>query len=360
VTQVPRQHEAGTPTDVNTASVGLVTIDTGSGAITSCNDAFAEVVRRRPSDLPGRLMTDFIDDDVKPIATAVMEGIRAGFISCVDGNVDVRRQTGSVGIDCWLLALGADRPHNSAMAGVIAADRAVSPEGQPAASGLRAAHLDPARVVLATLDDDWRIIEMAPGSAGQLGLPVPAASAVMPRLHELALPADAPVLDRSFGRRSPDATSDTFTLRLRRADERWLAARVTVSPLRGSLTATFGLVAWLMHAEEPAATESERIARLEDQLARIRQVVHTADEEVATGSVNLSELTVRQREIVERLLDGHRVDAIARDLFVSPSTVRNHLSAIFDKLGVASQSELVELLRGPSGGEPGGDEGARR
>ena len=65
-------------------------------------------------------------------------------------------------------------------------------------------------------------------------------------------------------------------------------------------------------------------------------------------------------EIVGRLLDGHRVDAIARDLSVSPSTVRNHLSAIFEKLGVASQSELVELLRGAPGIEPGDDAGARR
>jgi DNA-binding NarL/FixJ family response regulator len=67
---------------------------------------------------------------------------------------------------------------------------------------------------------------------------------------------------------------------------------------------------------------------------------------------------MRQREIVERLLGGHRVDAIARDLYVSPSTVRNHLSAIFEKLGVASQSELIELLRRDSSGarskiEPG-------
>lgn len=72
-----------------------------------------------------------------------------------------------------------------------------------------------------------------------------------------------------------------------------------------------------------------------------------------TRPVELSELTMRQREVVERILDGHRVDAIARDLAVSPSTVRNHLSAIFEKFGVASQSELVELLRGPSGGAPG-------
>jgi DNA-binding NarL/FixJ family response regulator len=93
------------------------------------------------------------------------------------------------------------------------------------------------------------------------------------------------------------------------------------------------------------------VARLEEQLARIRQVVQATDADTA-APLELRELTTRQREIVERLLDGHRVDAIARDLYVSPSTVRNHLSAIFDKLGVASQSELVELLRGQATGDP--------
>jgi DNA-binding CsgD family transcriptional regulator len=106
-----------------------------------------------------------------------------------------------------------------------------------------------------------------------------------------------------------------------------------------------------MQAEE--AAESERVARLEDQLARIRRVVQSTDGNAAANPVDLSDLTLRQRQIVDRLLDGHRVDAIARDLYVSPSTVRNHLSAIFEKLGVASQSELIELLRGHATSDPG-------
>jgi DNA-binding NarL/FixJ family response regulator len=78
----------------------------------------------------------------------------------------------------------------------------------------------------------------------------------------------------------------------------------------------------------------------------------------ATDRVKLSELgdlTTRQREIVERLLEGHRVNAIARDLYISPSTIRNHLSAVFRRLGVASQWELIERLRTSSPGpaEPG-------
>jgi DNA-binding CsgD family transcriptional regulator len=32
-------------------------------------------------------------------------------------------------------------------------------------------------------------------------------------------------------------------------------------------------------------------------------------------------------------------------MFLSPSTVRNHLSSVFRKLGVGSQQELISLLR---------------
>jgi DNA-binding CsgD family transcriptional regulator len=326
-----------------------VTIDTRSMAITSCNDAFAEVLGRTADDVQGCPITDFIDDDAM-VATAVLEGIRGGFITSVDGNVDLLREVGSVGVDYWILALGTERPLHRAMAGVVPADaKASSSEVDPSDLGFQPAPFDPGRIVLATLDDDWRIIEVAPGSAGQLRLPVPGAKAVMPQLHELTHPADTSTLDGSFGRRSSTGTPVTFTARLRGAREQWLSARLTVSPLRGHLPGKFGLVVWLMPAEEPAATESERVARLEDQLARIRHVVQATGGDTATPFVELDDLTVRQREIVERLLEGHRVDAIARDLYVSPSTVRNHLSAIFEKLGVASQSELIELIREPGG-----------
>jgi DNA-binding CsgD family transcriptional regulator/PAS domain-containing protein len=328
-----------------------LTIDTVSRAITSCNDAFAEVVGRPAHDVQGRLITDFIDDEVKSVATAVMDGIRAGFISSVDGNIHLFRQAGSVGVDCWILALGTGRPRHMAMAGVIAGDATVPTEAELIELGFRPTHLDLNRVVLATLDDEWRIIEMAPGSASQLGWPEPRPATVMPQLHQLVHPADSSILDESFGRGSSMEKPDTFTLRLRGPEEQWLSSRITVSPLRGSAPARFGLVISLRPTQEPGETESERLARLEEQLARIRQVVQSSTEGAGvTGSVDLNDLTMRQREIVDRLLRGHRVDAIARDLYVSPSTVRNHLSAIFDKLGVASQSELVELLRGDAGG----------
>jgi DNA-binding CsgD family transcriptional regulator len=59
----------------------------------------------------------------------------------------------------------------------------------------------------------------------------------------------------------------------------------------------------------------------------------------------LNRLTTREFEILARLLDGDRPPAIARRLFLSQSTVRNHLASVFDKLGVSSQQQLLELVR---------------
>lgn len=345
MTELPPTPEVGSRNDIDTASVGLVTLDTASPSITSCNDAFAEVIGRAANDLQGAPVTDFVGDGVKSIAMGVMEGIRAGYISSADGNVDVLRATGSVRVDCFIRPAGMQRPHETAMAAVVPVDRA-SPAGKSSVAGFRPSHLDPNRMVLATVDRDGRIIELAAGSASRLGLPEPDGTTAPARLQHLMHPADASVLAGSFGRGASRSTPQTVTLRLRGADDQWLSARVTLSALRGQGAPSFGLVMWLAQGDEPDGTESRRLARLEGQLARIRQVVQATGADGAAGSVNLRALTTRQREIVERLLDGHRVDAIARDLYVSPSTVRNHLSAIFEKLGVASQSELVELLRG--------------
>ncbi len=135
---MPRQPEAGARTGIDTSAVGLVTIDTGSAAITSCNDAFAEVVGRAADDVLGCLITDFIDGGVRSAATAVIGGIRAGFISSVDGNIDLRGQAAIVGVDCWIRALGTDRPQKTAMAAVIAANGTAASRVEPTELGLSA------------------------------------------------------------------------------------------------------------------------------------------------------------------------------------------------------------------------------
>ena len=62
-----------------------------------------------------------------------------------------------------------------------------------------------------------------------------------------------------------------------------------------------------------------------------------------------AELSARQIEIVSRLIAGDGVDDIAGSLYLSQSTVRNHLSAIYRKFGVHSRAELLaSLLRAAS------------
>ncbi len=55
-------------------------------------------------------------------------------------------------------------------------------------------------------------------------------------------------------------------------------------------------------------------------------------------------LSSREKEIVEALGTGRRVKDIAQDLVISTHTVRNHLKAIYRKLNVRSQFELISLM----------------
>ena len=56
-------------------------------------------------------------------------------------------------------------------------------------------------------------------------------------------------------------------------------------------------------------------------------------------------LTDREREVAELAVVGLSYAQIARDLFVSQSTVSYHLSNIYQKSGVRTRHELTELAR---------------
>ena len=57
------------------------------------------------------------------------------------------------------------------------------------------------------------------------------------------------------------------------------------------------------------------------------------------------ELTAREREILDLIAQGHNNAKIARQLFVSPKTVRNHISHIFTKLQVADRTQAILWAR---------------
>jgi DNA-binding NarL/FixJ family response regulator len=62
----------------------------------------------------------------------------------------------------------------------------------------------------------------------------------------------------------------------------------------------------------------------------------------------LAALTDREREILRLLADGKDNADIGRELYISPSTVKNHISAILPKLGVHNriQAAVYAVRRG--------------
>ena len=55
----------------------------------------------------------------------------------------------------------------------------------------------------------------------------------------------------------------------------------------------------------------------------------------------LGTLTARERDIARLVGEGLKNDAIAQRLFISEKTVRNHLTVIFDKVGVRDRLHLA-------------------
>jgi DNA-binding NarL/FixJ family response regulator len=54
-----------------------------------------------------------------------------------------------------------------------------------------------------------------------------------------------------------------------------------------------------------------------------------------------SSLTTRELEVIGRVVEGASNRDIAKNLGLSEQTVKNHLSNIFDKLGVSNRLELA-------------------
>jgi DNA-binding NarL/FixJ family response regulator len=69
------------------------------------------------------------------------------------------------------------------------------------------------------------------------------------------------------------------------------------------------------------------------------------------GAVPFGNLTDREREVLELIASGRSNTDIATTLFVSPKTVRNHVSNIFAKLQVSDRAQAIVRAREAGLGE---------
>ena len=121
-------------------------------------------------------------------------------------------------------------------------------------------------------------------------------------------------------------------------------ADLMVSPLNPAPSFSFSL---LLGVSRDPAVGMFTLAGVERMGASLHALAVAEMLSSISGSQvsGLHRLTTRELDIVARLLAGDRVPAIAKAVFLSPGTVRNHLSNVFHKLGVGSQQQLIELFR---------------
>ena len=269
--------------------------------------------------------------------------------SPVQLEIDVQRFNDAEGHDLALVLLApVDDTHEA--------------EGTDALVALRAncspAELD-APLLVGTVDRDWRIARLSSDVKGLLGYD-PNTIIGTPFTHWVH-PGDVGNLLIGIGRALEDDAAVTVRVRVQHADKSWCPMVAAIIPLIGSQPEPE--FAFIVRPVDEAditmpkgsGSSSERVAALEHRLRRIAMELEAAGiaQRVRrlpdlTRLPEVSELSTRQLEVLTRLLDGQRVPTIAAEMFVSPSTIRNHLAAIYRKVGVHSQAELLAHVRRPA------------
>lgn len=106
--------------------------------------------------------------------------------------------------------------------------------------------------------------------------------------------------------------------------------------------ATSRVMDWLTDGMPPVApVEATETAR--------DKGLRTTQDDASHGSCDaaalLERLSPRDRQIASLVAEGHTNAEIARTMFLSTGTVKNHITAIFQTLCVRNRTELTALLR---------------
>jgi len=65
------------------------------------------------------------------------------------------------------------------------------------------------------------------------------------------------------------------------------------------------------------------------------------DKKIEKGRERLGDLSQRERDVLKLIAIGLSNDEIAAKLFISPHTVKNHVSNIYRKLGIDDRTQVA-------------------
>lgn len=105
------------------------------------------------------------------------------------------------------------------------------------------------------------------------------------------------------------------------------------------------ITAMLREAAEHAVALRRTLEQVA-QLAALREQIARADDEAGNhlgdnDKAVLTQLTQREREVLDQLVHGRSNRQIATSLGISERTVKNHLRNMFTKLGVTDRTSAV-------------------
>ena len=119
--------------------------------------------------------------------------------------------------------------------------------------------------------------------------------------------------------------------------------------VRVVMVTTFDRPGYLRRALDAGAVgfvvKTTPAARLAEAVRRAHAGLRTVDPQLANDLLfsGPNPLTTREQEVLRLARDGEPVARLARKLFLSPGTVRNHLSSAIGKTGAANRVEAARI-----------------
>lgn len=312
-------------TAVQSTALPALLVAPPSDKIIAANTAAACVLKCCPDDLVGRDVGEFVVEGTAGALDLMAEGALTAY--------ETRRTLRTTGerVRVWVRMLPVEEPRCAVA--VLLAERGPS---RSLGSELPWGNV----VAIGSVDASLVIAYMTPDVGGILG--DDAAELVGTSFLQLVDPADVAQLLEFATRASTDEPSGTRMMRARMRSGAQTRCEVVLVPNAADGGYAFTIVAV---DDQPDRVERALQSSLQLLPAEVR-AMPGAERSVRMANIEqLAMLGRRELEVVTELFHGNRVQAIARKLFLSPGTVRNHLSTAYRKLGVTNQQELIDLLR---------------
>jgi len=331
---------------VGSSDVPLAAVDLPSGRFLAVNPSLASAVGSTTGALTGSSSLDWLSAGDRPAA-------KLGFQALADGDLTgyqaVRRLANPEDPDqvysVWISTVDVDGTRVG-LASVIPTAHDNQFGAMPPASKVP----EPGNVVLGTVDSFWRIDRISQDVTPLLGI-TPEQCVGQPVLG-VVHPFDVPALLAAVEHARRGERAVRLMLRVSAGSHEWTEVTVVLATVAPGDPPPLAFALIRYDAASDGPKDSARETQLESHMLRIADELHAAgliprlqQLPALSDEPRLGKLTSREWAVLTRLLDGQRVSAIAADLYVSQSTVRNHLSSIYAKLGVHRQVDLIRLMR---------------